>query len=161
MAPNKKTALVTGCSTGGIGAAIAQALAKHGHYVFATARDTSKIPDALKDLPNVTVLQIDVAEPLSVAEAVKSVTVATKERLGVGALDILVNNAGVGYTMPLLDVDLQHAQRVYDINFWGPLRMIQAFSDLLIESRGRVVNVSSIGAVVNTPWIGKYQIFVY
>jgi hypothetical protein len=32
---------------------------------------------------------------------------------------------------------------------------VQAFAGLLIKSKGRVVNVSSVGAVVNTPWIGR------
>lgn len=144
-----KTVLVTGCSAGGIGAAIATALATHGHYVFATARDISKIPETLSGLSNVATVELDVCSPSSIDEAVKFVS----DR----GLDVLVNNAGAGYATPILDVDIERAQKLYDTNLWGPLRTIQAFSKLLIASRGRVVNISTCGAVVNTPWIGIYS----
>ncbi|KAK4236590.1 hypothetical protein C8A03DRAFT_35489 [Achaetomium macrosporum] len=150
MANPKKTILITGCSAGGIGAATALELAKQGHHVYATARNTSKIPAELSGLPNVTTLELDVASDASVSEAAKAVAENGK------GLDVLVNNAGYGYTMPLLDVDIAHAQRLHDTNLWGVLRCIQAFSDLLIASKGRIVNISSVGAVVNTPWIGTY-----
>ncbi|KAK3896748.1 hypothetical protein C8A05DRAFT_20341 [Staphylotrichum tortipilum] len=146
MPTKKKTVLVTGCSAGGIGAAIAQELAKHGHHVYATARTASKIPTEVSELPNVTILQLDVTSTESVRVAANAIP----------HLDVLVNNAGQGYTMPLLDVDIDHAQRLHDTNVWGVIRCIQAFADLLIASHGRVVNISSVGAVVNTPWIGAY-----
>ncbi|KAI1408931.1 NAD(P)-binding protein [Hypoxylon sp. FL1857] len=145
-----KSVLVTGCSAGGIGAAIAIDLANAGHNVFATARNTSKIPEELSSLPNVTVIQLDVTSKPSVKEAAK--TVADR---GYG-LDVLVNNAGLGYGMPILDMDIEKAQQLYDVNVWGPVRCIQAFSSLLIRSRGRIVNISTVGAVVNTPWISAY-----
>ncbi|KAK8059256.1 NAD(P)-binding protein [Apiospora saccharicola] len=146
-----KTILVTGCSAGGIGAAIASALAAKNHHVFATARDPSKIPESLSALSNVSVLRLDVCEPASIREAVQAVADGGKE------LDVLVNNAGGGYAMPLLDVDIDKAKQLYDVNVWGPLRAVQAFSKLLIARRGRVVNISTCGAVVNTPWIGAYS----
>ncbi|KUI56150.1 NADPH-dependent 1-acyldihydroxyacetone phosphate reductase [Cytospora mali] len=120
-----KAILVTGCSAGGIGAAIVSTLAKHDHHVFATARNTSKIPEELTSLPNATVLELDVSST-------------------------------AGYAAPVLDIDIAKAQRVYDVNVWGPVRTIQAFADLLIASRGRIVNLSTVGSVVNTPWISAY-----
>ncbi|KAL3953921.1 hypothetical protein ACCO45_011877 [Purpureocillium lilacinum] len=145
-----KTILVTGCSAGGIGAALAQALADQGHHVFATARNPSKIPPELRTLSNVSSLALDVSSSASVADAAKAV-----REVGKG-LDVLVNNAGAGYTMPVLDVDIDQAKWLYEANVWGPVRTIQAFADLLIASKGRIVNVSSVGAVVNTPWIASY-----
>ncbi|KAI2827598.1 hypothetical protein CBS147343_4924 [Aspergillus niger] len=150
MAP-LQTVLITGCSANGIGSALAVALANQGHHVFATARSPSKIPSSLTTLSNVTPLQLDVTSSESVAAAVKAV-----ELHGTG-LDILINNAGSGYTMPLLDVDLTQAQQVYETNIWGPLRLVQALAPLLISCSGRVVNISSVGAVVPTPWIGIYS----
>jgi NAD(P)-dependent dehydrogenase (short-subunit alcohol dehydrogenase family) len=145
-----KSILVTGCSAGGIGAAIASELAKHGHHVYATARVTSKIPAELLALPNVTTLQLDVTSDASVREAANAVA---NDNTG---LDVLVNNAGYGYAMPVLDMDIAHAQRLHDTNLWGAVRTIQAFSDLLIASKGRIVNISSVGAVVNVPWYAAY-----
>ncbi|GLA66726.1 hypothetical protein AtubIFM54640_009310 [Aspergillus tubingensis] len=149
--PSLKTVLITGCSANGIGSALAEALANQGHHVFATARSPSKIPSSLTTLSNVIPLQLEVTSPESVAAAVQAV-----EHHGAG-LDILINNAGSGYTMPLLDVDLAQAQQVYETNIWGPLRLIQAVAPLLLSRGGRVVNISSVGAVVPTPWIGIYS----
>lgn len=143
-----KTVLVTGCSGGGIGAAIALELTKRGHYVFATARTVSKIPAKLSEASNVTVLPLDVTSPPSIAEAVQAVTASGRP------LDVLFNNAGAGYTMPMLDVDVDKAKQVYEVNVWGVVRTVQAFAGLLIKTRGRVVNLSTCGAAVNTPWIG-------
>lgn len=152
---SRKTVLITGCSAGGIGAALAHALAKRGHQVFATARNTSKIPSTLTSLPNVTTLQLDVTSASSVSEAAQAVAAATQDQ-GTRGLDVLVNNAGAGYTMPLLDADLDDAQRLYEVNVWGALRTVQAIAALLIEKGGRVVNVSSMGGALHTPWVGTY-----
>ncbi|KAI8949841.1 hypothetical protein F4801DRAFT_603029 [Xylaria longipes] len=60
-----KSILITGCSAGGIGAAMALVLARHGHHVFVTARNTAKIPEALSSLENVTVLPLDDASVIN------------------------------------------------------------------------------------------------
>lgn len=148
-----KTILVTGCSAGGVGAALAIALATKGHCVFATARNLSKIPPALVNLPTVTTLLLDVTCKTSIATVATAVADATKAR-GDPGLDVLINNAGVGYTAPLLDTDLDLAQRVYDTNIWGPIRIIQSFADLLIRKKGRLVNMCSISSVLHMPWMG-------
>lgn len=145
-----KSILVTGCSAGGTGDALALALAMRGHRVFATARNPAKVPQSLSSLSNVTVLKLDVLSPDSVAEAVKAVSESGQ------GLDILVNNAGCGYAQPVLDLDIARAQQLFDTNLWGPIRTIQAFSGLLIASKGRIVNVSAVGAFVNVPFIGKW-----
>ncbi|XXH01663.1 hypothetical protein Hte_008023 [Hypoxylon texense] len=147
---SKKSILVTGCSANGIGAAIALELARHGHHVFATARNTAKIPEALSSLGNVTVLSLDVADTASVTAAAHTVADAGR------GLDVLVNNAGIEYVQPVLDVDIAAGQRLFDINLWGPLRTIQAFADLLIASHGHIVNVSSSASIINSPWVSTY-----
>ena len=142
-----KSILITGCSAGGIGASLALALAqKKDHHIFATARNISKIPKTLHGCSNVTVLALDVSSSSSVTEVAKIV------RESGHGLDILINNAGLPFSMPLLDADIQDAQRVYDVNIWGVVRMIQAFADLIIERKGRIVNVGSVGGVLNIPW---------
>lgn len=144
--PPSKSILITGCSADDIGAAMALVLARRDHHIFATARNTAKIPEALTSLKNVTVLPLDVGDTASVARAAQVVTDS-----GSG-LDVLVNNAGAGYVRPVLDIDIAEAQRLHDVDLWGPLRTIQAFADLLIASRGRIVNVSSSASILNSPW---------
>lgn len=58
--------------------------------------------------------------------------------------------------MPPLEADLDRAKAVYNANVWGLLRLVQACSDLLVAAKGRMVNMSSVGAVVDTPWIGSF-----
>ncbi|KAF2476762.1 oxidoreductase [Lindgomyces ingoldianus] len=144
--------LITGCSAGGIGSTLAQSLASRGHHVFATLRNTSKLSLELSSRSNVTVLELDVTAATSIAAAVKVVEEITEGK----GLDILVNNAGTGYTMPLLDSDLEEGKRLFETNMWGLLAVTKAFMDLLIQARGTVVNISSVGGEVNTPWIGIY-----
>lgn len=148
----KKTVLITGCSAGGIGYALAKAFQKQGLTVFATARSVSKM-GALDALANVTLLPLDVTSQDSVAAAAAKVTKTTG-----GRLDYLVNNAGQSGYMPALDEDLDDpnaARRMFDVNFWGMLRTTQAFAPLLIAAGGTVVNIGSINAIVHPPFCGE------
>jgi len=145
----KKTVLITGCSSGGIGWAMVKVFLEHGFHVFATARDPSKVGD-ITQLSNVDILELDVTIPHTISQCKDVVA----QRMG-GRLDVLVNNAGVEFVSPLLDVDIAEAKRMYDVNVWGPLSMVQGFAPLLIEARGVVVNQSSIDAVLNIVWAGR------
>ena len=73
----KKSCLVTGCSAGGCGAALAEAFSDSGYHVFATARSVGKVPKSLHDRRDVTVLALDVTDSGSikdVKDAVRGVT---------------------------------------------------------------------------------------
>ena len=72
-----KSVLITGCSAGGIGPALAQVFQEKGYHVFATARNPSKIPSALSSAANVTVLKLDVLSSESIAAAAESVSLET------------------------------------------------------------------------------------
>lgn len=148
MTSTRKTCLVTGCSGGGVGAAIAEAFRDGGYHVFATARSPSKIPESLSSAPNVTVLALDVGSSESIAAVVLAVT----EQTG-GKLDVLVNNAGLGLNMPGLDTSIAEAKKLFDINFFGAIEMMQAFSHLLIKAQGCIVNNSSIGGSAALPFL--------
>ncbi|KAK5204323.1 NADPH-dependent 1-acyl dihydroxyacetone phosphate reductase [Exophiala xenobiotica] len=146
-----KTILITGCSAGGIGYALAAECQRRGLTVFATARTTSKM-SALEKLPNMTPLSLDVTSPSSIAEAVEQV----KSRTG-GKLDYLLNNSGQDIIMPALDLDIDDAKGMFEVNFWGVLRMIQAFAPLLIEAEGTIVNIGSIVAYLHAPYTAVYN----
>lgn len=59
--------------------------------------------------------------------------------------------------MPILDVDLEPARKVFDTNFFGRVAVTQAFAPLLIASKGTIVNIGSISGVTPTPWSGMYN----
>ena len=84
-----KTVLITGCSEGGIGDALAQEFHLKGLRVFATARNLTKV-EHLK-ARGIEILKLDVTSTDSIKTAVAEV-----EKLTGGKLDILVNNAGMG-----------------------------------------------------------------
>ena len=86
---SRKTVLITGCSKGGIGHALALEWHKKGARVFATARN----PDSMTDLSNAGIdcLAMDVTETPSLLTAREQI-----ENLTGGKLDILVHNAGQG-----------------------------------------------------------------
>ena len=84
-----QTLLITGCSEGGIGDALAQEFHTRGLRVFATARNLNK----LKHLETVGIetVSLDVTDEESIRKAVEKIKLATE-----GTLDFLVNNAGLG-----------------------------------------------------------------
>lgn len=88
MSP-KKTVLITGCSKGGIGDALAQEFHRNGIRVLATGRNLSKL-EHLKGL-GIETLQLDVED----SESIKAAAKAVDEITG-GKLDFLVNNSGMG-----------------------------------------------------------------
>ena len=147
-----KSVLISGCSVGGIGSGLAEAFQKRGLQVFATARTASKMSH-LENLPNVTLITLDVTSPSSITDALKVVEAKTG-----GALDYLVNNSGLGYVMPTLDLDIAQGKRLFDVNFWGALAVIQAFAPLVIAARGSIVNISSVGGHVSPPFMSTCRV---
>ncbi|KAL2071760.1 hypothetical protein VTL71DRAFT_12995 [Oculimacula yallundae] len=145
-----KYALITGCSAGGIGDALAQEFHAKGVHVFATARTLSKISH-LKNL-GLTTLELDVTSSKSIEAAITEVTKITG-----GKLDFLVNNAGMGSTMPLLDTKLDVAREVFELNFFSIIAMTQAFGPSLIAAKGKVINVGSIVGRMANAYTGIYN----
>ncbi|KAI4141704.1 MAG: hypothetical protein LQ340_007565 [Diploschistes diacapsis] len=105
----------------------------------------------LEKTPNITLLNLDVTSPSSIAEALAAV----KEKTG-GSLDYLVNNSGSGYIMPVLDTDIATAKAMFDVNLWGLLAVTQAFAPLLIAAQGMIVNISSIAMMLQPTWMSLY-----
>lgn len=148
-----ESVLVTGSSAGGIGAALCHEFQQRGLHVFATARTPSKVGD-LQKLPNVTTLALDVTSASSIADALEAVESKTG-----GRLKYLVNNSGMQYVMPTLDIDIEEAKRMYDVNVWGVIAMIQAFAPLVIAAKGSIINVASISGYLYPPYMGPFVCF--
>jgi NAD(P)-dependent dehydrogenase (short-subunit alcohol dehydrogenase family) len=135
--------LITGCSTG-FGRAAAVELTGRGHEVVATARRA----ESIADLPVARRLGLDVLCADSVTNAVAAA----------GPIDALVNNAGVGLVGPFERVDLEDARRVFETNFFGAVRMMQAVLPAMRErGAGTIVNVTSIAGRVAPPLEGFYS----
>jgi NAD(P)-dependent dehydrogenase (short-subunit alcohol dehydrogenase family) len=140
--------LVTGASAG-IGRKITEKLAASGFHVFAGARKPTDL-EALDALPNVTAVRLDVNSPADVARAVETVR-------GSGhALYGLVNNAGVAIIDPVVSTKDEDFDFQMQANVYGVFRVTKAFAPLVIEARGRILNVSSISAFLSDPHTAAY-----
>ncbi len=73
-----------------------------------------------------------------------------------GALSALVNNAGFLVFGPVETLPLSEWRRQFDTNFFGAIALTQALLPFLLASKGRIVNISSIGGKVSQPLIGSY-----
>ncbi|KAI1807960.1 NAD(P)-binding protein [Daldinia bambusicola] len=146
MSTPKRSVLITGCSDGGMGSTLAIAFHTAGFHVYATARNPSKMTE-LTSL-GIDTLQLDIQSESSIADCVKKIP----------SLDILVNNAGSQFLMPIVDISIAEAKKVYDLNVWGHIAMIQAFLPLLLKSPGAIiVNQTSIGANLAMPFQAVYN----
>jgi NAD(P)-dependent dehydrogenase (short-subunit alcohol dehydrogenase family) len=147
--------LVTGSSTG-IGLATAAHFARLGHDVHAGVRNPSAATEltkliATERLP-IRAVTLDVDDDASVTRAVRDVLAKA------GRIDVLVNNAGIGGGGPIADVPLEFAKAMFETNYFGAIRMIQAVLPAMREQRGgAIVNVSSIAGRVAVAGHGHYS----
>jgi NAD(P)-dependent dehydrogenase (short-subunit alcohol dehydrogenase family) len=144
----KKAVLVTGASSG-IGRRVTELLASEGYFVYAGARSQQDL-DALDALENVEAVRLDVTVQGEIDAAVETV------RKGGRGLYGLVNNAGVATLGPLIETDIGELQWLFDVNVYGVYRVTQAFAPLIIEAKGRIINISSISGVLEWPMGGLY-----
>ena len=137
-----KVALVTG-ATSGIGAALARRLAAAGARVVAAGRDQARLA-AIAPAVDLA-LTLDVARP----ESVEIAAAAIQDRYG--GLDILVNNAGIGCFAPVSETAEERLREVMEINFYGQIRVFQAFREGLLGRRGALLQVASVAGLRGYP----------
>ena len=126
--------LITGCSTG-FGRAAAVELTKRGHEVLATARR----PETLDDLDVAQKLRLDVDDDASVAAAVASA--GTRRRVG--------EQRRLRDDGPVERLPIDEFRRMFETNFFGAVRMIQAVLPQMRErGSGTIVNVTSLAGLV-------------
>ncbi|KAI0095212.1 oxidoreductase [Irpex rosettiformis] len=150
MTSAKKVVLITGCSNGGIGYALADEYANQGCKVYATARKLESM--ATFQHPNIEKLTLDVLSDEQVTSVVK--TIIENE----GQIDVLVNNAGVNCAGAIADVPIETFKSTFDANFFSVIRMFQAvFPYMASRKSGVIVNVGSVVGNTPTPWNGVYS----
>ncbi|KAI1278203.1 hypothetical protein F5Y07DRAFT_361054 [Xylaria sp. FL0933] len=149
-----RTILITGCSDGSLGSALALAFHKAGWRVFASGRNLAKLKKC--EEAGIELVQLDTLSNESIASCAAKV----KELTG-GSLDGLLNNAGAGYNMPLLDIDMAKARQLFDLNVWSLIDVTRGLMPLLMKStRGAiVVNNTACASVTagSVPFSGVYN----
>jgi len=145
----QKTVLITGCSSG-IGRETAHAFNDEGWTVYATARNPADI-ETLGEA-GCELATLDVTDQGDVDRVVDRIL--DEE----GAVDALVNNAGYGQFGPIEDVSTAKVHEQFDVNVYGPHRLIKAvLPGMRRERDGTIVNVSSVAGRVSFPGGGVYS----
>ncbi|MDC0678428.1 SDR family oxidoreductase [Sorangium atrum] len=141
--------LITGCSSG-FGFEAAKTFRARGDEVFAGVRDLSgRTVGELREL-GVTPVVIDVTDDVAVERGVTQV-------LAAGPLDALVNNAAIFLHAAVEETSDALAYRMFETNFFGPLRMSRAvLPSMRARRQGVIVNVSSVAGFLGMPGHGIY-----
>jgi len=136
-----KSVLITGANRGIGRALVNEALRRGAARVYAGTRGALEITDE-----RVIPLALDVTNTSQIQDASDQV----------GELDLLINNAGIAIYDDLsnLEVIEQHMA----VNFFGLLKVTQAFLPLLRRSKGAIVNNSSLAALAALPMIPSYSV---
>src|SRR6266853_6072182 len=140
-------ALVTGANRG-IGRALTEALLSRGaRKVYATARN----PEALRALRDerLVSLRLDVTD----VDQIRAAGEAASD------VELVFNNAGVALARGIVDSTvLDQARREMEVNYFGPLQLLQRLAPTLARNGGgAVVNIGSAAGLTNLPFVPTYS----
>ncbi|MCX7341545.1 MAG: 3-oxoacyl-[acyl-carrier-protein] reductase [Hyphomicrobiales bacterium] len=146
-----KTALVTG-ATGGIGGAIARALAAQGARVAVSGTRVEVLEALAAELGGGAIaLPCNLSDPASVEALVPAADVA------LGQVDILVNNAGITRDNLFLRMKDEEWEQVIAVNLTASFRLMRAAVKGMMRRRnGRIISIGSVVGTTGNPGQGNY-----
>ncbi len=148
---NSKVWFITGASRG-FGRIWAEAALQRGDKVAATAREPASMADLTERFGDAVLpLALDVTDADQVKQAVG------QAHTHFGRLDVVVNNAGYSLVGTIEEGSEDDVRAVFDANYFGTLRVIQAALPLLRQQgSGHILGVSSTLGLAAMPLIGSY-----
>jgi NAD(P)-dependent dehydrogenase (short-subunit alcohol dehydrogenase family) len=151
-----KVAIVTGAASG-IGRALCRELARNGTAVVAADIHFDGVQAVIREISaaggRATAAHLDVTRVEDV-EALVEDTVRTQSRL-----DYMFNNAGIGVAGEVRELSLDYWRKAVDVNFWGVLHGTRAaYSAMLRQGSGHIVNISSAAGLVGEPGLAAYSV---
>jgi NAD(P)-dependent dehydrogenase (short-subunit alcohol dehydrogenase family) len=144
-----KRVFVTG-SGAGIGKAIAKLFIERGAQVVVSDLNTLSAKQAAGEIGAAGVANCDVTDETQVQTAIQQAVEI------LGGLDVLVNNAGIEVSSPLLQQSTESFDKIFAVNVRGTFVTMKAATPHLVESKGNIVNISSIAGVGGSPLLGSY-----
>jgi short-subunit dehydrogenase len=145
-----KVIWVTGASSG-IGKALSEALAQQGAKLILSSRNEEQLHSLKQTLANSQdhqVLALDLSKPEQLEDSVKL--------LADQSVDILINNGGISQRGFARDIQLNVHRDVMEINYFGTIQLTQLVLPRLLQSRGMVVNISSVAGKVGGQSMSGY-----
>lgn len=140
----KKIAVITGTS-GGIGRCTSELFIKKGYKVYGLSRSGPHDDKIIH-------ISTDISSEQSVINAFNVIKESENK------IDVLVNNAGFGISGAVEHTDIGSAKQLFDVNFFGAVNCIKKALPLLRAAEsGRIINVSSIAAVLPVPYQAFYS----
>ncbi|MCA9219017.1 MAG: SDR family NAD(P)-dependent oxidoreductase [Planctomycetales bacterium] len=157
MAPwGEKVVVVTGGSAG-LGLAIAERFARAGSQVVMVGRDAERLRHAADNLAtNVDKRPVGIAADVTQQCDVESLFAQVHDQFG--QLDVLVNNAGRSSRGAVLDTTVDYFAELLDVNFLSVVHCTRAAAEMLLQSRGHLVNIGSLAAKQASRYLGAYPV---
>lgn len=160
---DRKKVFIIGGSAG-IGRETALLAAREGADVYVAARGQQRLDETVALLEAAAVRDDQAFGSVSVdvtdAEAVRAASGQVLE--GLGGLDVLICNTGYAETGTIATIDDDAFRRLIDVNYFGHVHAVRAFSDHFIEQKsGHIALVSSLLAVFSTWGYGAYSASKY
>lgn len=149
MELNGKVVVVTGAARG-LGAEMARQLTARGARVALLGLEPHELATVSEGLAGSSWWEVDVTDGAALT------AVADEVRAKLGPAYAVVANAGIAAGGPLLLADAASYDRVISVNLLGSVRTVRAFLPQIIESRGYVLQIASLAAILPMPMMGAY-----
>tara|TARA_B100001741_G_C16480978_1_gene564845 strand:+ start:390 stop:1130 length:741 start_codon:yes stop_codon:yes gene_type:complete len=155
MSKRSLYAFITGASRG-IGLATAELFLSKGWHVISCSR-TKTSKNSKFEPKYIKHFQADLSDPTELGNLITDV----KKFLGKNPLHALINNAGISPKAPYqerlgcLNGDIEEWKKVFELNFYAPLKLSRSFASQLHKGSGGIVNVTSIAGHKIHPFAGS------
>lgn len=148
-----KNVLITGISSG-IGAHLAQFLAKNGYRILGTCRSMSKIDNSILTNAHINLFELQLEDEQSMINAFNQIRETIKDK----GLYALINNAGMVLPGAIEDINVDEMKALFQVNVFSAVKLIQlCIPELRRYGAGsRIINMSSVSGLFAAPFLGVY-----
>lgn len=155
----RKSILVVSSAPGATIMNVAQELASRGHFTIFACKSVRRNFKEPSSPISIQTVELDLQSRASLSLASTNITSILNQN-GFYGLDVLVNDIGVGSSLALLDVMMDESPDQYEEKVADSLSLASAFADLLSSTSGKIVNMSSSGAMISALCMSRSQDFV-
>lgn len=148
----KKVVVITGASSG-IGKALAEKYADEGWKVVIAARRAERLTEIREKLTGREILCVKT--DVTLESDCKNLIEKTVEKFG--RIDVLINNAGISMRALFNQTDMEVMRKVMDVNYWGTVYCTKYALPWLLQLKGSLVGVISVGGYIGLPGRSGYS----